>query len=295
MKRTFFFLTAFLLLLPAAGFPVPAQEQKAAEATDQTLASLDQQTKTTISEETRKAESETDRKEYFSEGEIEPEPSLPEEKSDEIKTASAETVRNVPSPNLSRDADSAEINMNWEALFSKEKTPDSVIYTIQPGDSLYVIAEKNRTTIGLLKKMNGLKGDTIYAGRKLKIFKGIFSVVVSKSANTLTLFADEKPIKTYRVSTGEKNSTPAGEFKIVNKLENPTWFKTGAIYPPGSPDNALGTRWLGFDLPAYGIHGTIEPEKIGKPVSQGCIRMLNGDVEELDSLIPLGTKVTVKE
>ena len=76
---------------------------------------------------------------------------------------------------------------------------------------------------------------------------------------------------------------------------NPTWFKTGAIYPPGSPDNELGSRWLGFDKPGYGIHGTVEPQSIGKSVSRGCIRMLNQDVEEVYSMVPSGTQVTVKD
>ena len=63
----------------------------------------------------------------------------------------------------------------------------------------------------------------------------------------------------------------------------------------GSPENSLGTRWLGFDKKGYGIHGTVEPETIGQQVSQGCVRMLNEDVEELYDLLPRGTRVTVQD
>ena len=51
-------------------------------------------------------------------------------------------------------------------------------------------------------------------------------------------------MKTYRVSTGKDNSTPIGTFKIVSKLVNPVWYSQGAIVPPESPENVLGTRWL---------------------------------------------------
>ena len=49
------------------------------------------------------------------------------------------------------------------------------------------------------------------------------------------------------------------------------------------------------NIPQYGIHGTVEPELIGKSVSGGCVRMRNADVEELYMLIPEGTKVLVED
>jgi len=45
----------------------------------------------------------------------------------------------------------------------------------------------------------------------------------------------------------------------------------------------------------YGIHGTWEPETIGKAASAGCIRLLNSEIEELFNLVPLGTEVTIAE
>jgi lipoprotein-anchoring transpeptidase ErfK/SrfK len=84
-----------------------------------------------------------------------------------------------------------------------------------------------------------------------------------------------------------------GTFKITTKLENPVWFKAGAVIPPESPDNVLGTRWLGFDIEGYGIHGTVEPDKIGQQVTAGCVRMRNHEVEELYKILPRNTEVTV--
>lgn len=186
-------------------------------------------------------------------------------------------------------------NINMRLLFSPAVTPGSLLYEIKPGDSLIKIARQFKTTPELLKKSNNLQGDTIMPGRKIKVWNTPFNILVDKSQNTLTLKAQDEIIKVYRVSTGKNNSTPTGTFKIVNKLSNPTWFKAGTVVPPGSAENILGTRWLGFDLAGYGIHGTTEPQSLGSQVTQGCVRMANPEVEELYAIIPEGTLVTIAD
>ncbi|MBI1978429.1 MAG: L,D-transpeptidase family protein [Candidatus Omnitrophica bacterium] len=167
---------------------------------------------------------------------------------------------------------------------------------VESGDSLYKIAKKYNTTIDLIKKSNHLKSNVIHSGMKLKISKAVYSITIEVSDNKLTLWSDGKVLKTYLVATGkEGHETPLGDFTIVTKLENPTWYKAGVIAPPGSSENILGTRWLGFSLKSYGIHGTTLPETIGTHASDGCLRMLNRDVEELYTIVPLNTKVTVTE
>jgi hypothetical protein len=44
----------------------------------------------------------------------------------------------------------------------------------------------------------------------------------------------------------------------------------------------------------YAIHGTDEPDSIGKDNSLGCVRMKRTDLEELFDLVPLGTTVRIK-
>jgi len=184
-------------------------------------------------------------------------------------------------------------DMNIKLLFSSTITPKSVLYEIKPGDTLTKIAKEFKTTADLIKKSNRLSDDKILPGRKIKVWNASFSILVDKSQNTLILKTDEEIIKTYIVSTGKNNSTPIGNFKITSKLLNPTWFKAGTVVPAGSPENILGTRWLGLNLPGYGIHGTSEPQSLGKQVTQGCIRMANSDIEELYTIIPAGTEVTI--
>lgn len=184
-------------------------------------------------------------------------------------------------------------DLNMKIIFSGLQSSQTTLYEVQRGDTLGKIAKKFNTTVDLVKKSNGLTSDTIRVGEKLRIWQGIFSILVDKSQNSLILKSDNEVIRVYTVSTGTNNITPVGTFKIVNKLIDPVWFKSGAILPPESPKNILGSRWLGFDIPGYGIHGTTEPDKIGQQITAGCVRMRNQDVEELYILLPYGTQVTI--
>ncbi len=183
--------------------------------------------------------------------------------------------------------------LNISILFSPIITSKDTLYEVQPGDTLYRIAKRFNTTIELIKRSNTLSSDTIKAHSKLKVTNQRFNIIVDKSQNTLTLMSGDEVIKIYIVSTGENNTTPIGTFQIINKIVNPVWYTQGAIVPSDSPKNILGSRWMGFSIPGYGLHGTIEPESVGKQATKGCIRMLNQDVEELFTIIPTGTEVTI--
>jgi lipoprotein-anchoring transpeptidase ErfK/SrfK len=188
--------------------------------------------------------------------------------------------------------DLEQVNMN--IILSNVPVPNkSVVYTIESGDTLDKLAKKYGTTIDLIKINNNLKTDVIRLGQKLRIWTGRFNIFVDKSRNILILKEGDEVVKIYNVSTGENNSTPVGDFKITSKLTDPVWFNKGVVVPPESPANVLGSRWMGFDIPGYGIHGTVEPDKIGQQVTAGCVRMRNNEVEELYNLIPVGTLVSI--
>jgi lipoprotein-anchoring transpeptidase ErfK/SrfK len=183
--------------------------------------------------------------------------------------------------------------LNMDLLFSPLKTETSTIYVVKEGDTLGKIAKQFNTTAELLMRSNKLESDLIHPGKRLKVVTVQFSLVVDKSQNTLTLKESDEVVKTYAVSTGVDNTTPTGKFKIVNKLVDPVWYKAGAVVPSGSPENILGTRWLGISEPGYGIHGTTDPQTIGRQITAGCVRMRNADVEELYSIVPVGADVTI--
>ncbi len=203
-----------------------------------------------------------------------------------------EALEFQPDPQVAATAQERLGEVNVKILLSPVRAEGEALYAVRPGDTLSRIAREHRTTIELLKAANGLRGDLIRAGQKLRVPQVNFSVIVDKSQNTLTLKHGEGVFKVYRCSTGAGGITPTGEFRIASRLKDPVWK---GIVPPGSPENPLGSRWLGFDLPEYGIHGTNKPGTIGQPVTKGCVRLTNPDAEELFVLLPDGTRVTIVE
>ena len=185
--------------------------------------------------------------------------------------------------------------LNAELVFSHEPSPDAFIYVVRPGDSLIRIASKYNTNYEFIVRINNKHRTSIRVGERLKILKGDVTVLVDKSDYTLTLLLDGHFIKQYPVGTGKSDKTPEGKFIIDNKLVNPVWYSSDGIYQFGDPENVLGTRWIGFEdkkgLDGYGIHGTIDPNSIGKEMSNGCIRLRNEDVEDLFDYVK--PKVTV--
>ncbi|WP_338470187.1 L,D-transpeptidase [Niallia sp. XMNu-256] len=122
-------------------------------------------------------------------------------------------------------------------------------------------------------------------------------IIVNKSTNELAFIHENQVETVVDAATGVTNDlTPEGIFTITVKAENPYYRKKDI--PGGTPENPLGSRWIGFDAKEtdgriYGIHGTNHPPSIGKRVSQGCIRLQNEVIESLYPKIPLGTKILV--
>ncbi len=186
-----------------------------------------------------------------------------------------------------------EINL---ALFlSRSPQPETETVSVRPGDTLGKIAARQGTTADYLRKANGIRGDVIHPGQRLKSPRARFTVHIDKAANRLELRLDGRFFKGYTVATGANNHTPVGTFRITDRVERPTWWRPsdGAEIPFGHPEHRIGTHWLAWDRKGFGIHGTDEPESIGQQASLGCVRMLNEEVGELYLLLPVGTVVTV--
>lgn len=210
------------------------------------------------------------------------------------KEAYQAVIEKFPNSGNIAKTQSALENINIKILFSPVPTEDSFLYEVAKGDSLAKIARKFNTTVELISKSNGLKDAAIRTGKRLKITKAKFSVIVDKSQNILTLKSNGEILKTYAVSTGKNSSTPTGNFTVTNKVVNPPWYPpSGGVIPASDSKNVLGSRWIGISKPGYGIHGTTSPETIGKSVTEGCVRLKNSDVEELYSIIPGGTEVII--
>ena len=134
-------------------------------------------------------------------------------------------------------------------------------------------------------------------------------VVVDKSEGTLKVYEGEFPsgtkidgklIAQFPVTTGSSHDPlPLGNWKATtysflppfNYQPNLFWDvsddKAERRLPPG-PKGMVGVAWLDLTKEHYGIHGTPEPELIGKTQSHGCLRMTNWDVMRLSLIMKPG-------
>lgn len=107
------------------------------------------------------------------------------------------------------------------------------------------------------------------------------NILITKSTRTLTLFDGNAPLRHFPVAIGKPSTpTPEGNYAIASKIMN--------------PGGVLGSRWMGLNYDAYGIHGTNAPWFIGQMVSLGCIRMHNANVEEVFQSVVIGTPVFIR-
>ena len=119
-------------------------------------------------------------------------------------------------------------------------------------------------------------------------------VLVSVPDRKLAVLEQGKVITTFPVAVGAAVSpSPTGEFQIVSRVANPTYYRPGTVIPTGK-DNPIGTRWLGLSLKGYGIHGTNAPRSIGRAASHGCIRLRNRDMERLYTMLQVGDVVQIR-
>ena len=114
------------------------------------------------------------------------------------------------------------------------------------------------------------------------------------------------PAESFPVAIGKDGwETPTGRFAVEEMVEHPDFLKVDDTVvpqrvikriPPG-PTNPLGERWIGFahgEGWTVGIHGTPNPELLGRAVSHGCVRMRNADVVRIYDRVQLGTTVIVE-
>lgn len=135
------------------------------------------------------------------------------------------------------------------------------------------------------------------------------TIVIDPYNHFLYLVFENGTAIRYGVGVGRQGFAWSGDASIRAKREWPMWHPPkemqardpeAAKWPdgmPGGPGNPLGARamylYQGKVDTLYRIHGTTQPWSIGKSLSSGCIRLINQDIIDLYSRVPLGTRVRV--
>jgi lipoprotein-anchoring transpeptidase ErfK/SrfK len=131
------------------------------------------------------------------------------------------------------------------------------------------------------------------------------SIKIDTKTNMLGVFDAEKLIAAYPVTVGSQHTaSPVGDWKVMRITKMPTFRydkemlqhgqRSGNFYvlPPG-PRNPVGVMWIALNKKGIGIHGTDNPDSIGRAASHGCIRLANWDVVRLATKIKPGDSISI--
>ncbi len=165
---------------------------------------------------------------------------------------------------------------------------------LQPGEVLKV---PNVLPFEIEKFTEGqVPENPAFAGRK---------IYVDTKERLLEVFDNNQLVCVFPITPGSTTlPAPIGTWKILGAAIWP-WFRydegmlnygvrTENYYnlPPG-PNNLVGVLWISLNKTGIGIHGTNNPETIGRAASHGCIRLANWDAARLKDLVSVGNTVII--
>jgi lipoprotein-anchoring transpeptidase ErfK/SrfK len=183
--------------------------------------------------------------------------------------------------------------------FLQKINPTLKLDALKPGDEVRV-PNVEPFKIEELPKQGFLPAIEEFKGRVIK---------VNRHEKMLELYEGEALLAALPITPGQvgggATETKAGEFKILGIATSPTfrWDKgvldqgvrTETFYNlPAGPNNPVGVLWIGLNKPGIGIHGTNNPQTIGRAASHGCMRVANWDVVRLSKMITKGMKVVIE-
>ncbi|CAA6679423.1 MULTISPECIES: L,D-transpeptidase [unclassified Lentimonas] len=185
--------------------------------------------------------------------------------------------------------------------------------------TLEMIAEQAQTDPDLIVSLNPeVNWDLLSAGDHIQIphvppfrvGQPAAYIQITLSTRTLRIFSAEHRLLFHcPVSIARRvDKRPSGELRVKVRVDQPNYtfnpnILTGTaqregitskfIIQPG-PNNPVGTAWIGLNLPSYGMHGTPEPEKVGRTESSGCFRLANWNAQTVLDATHVGMPVHVE-
>lgn len=184
---------------------------------------------------------------------------------------------------------------------------------------LELVAEKSHAHAELIRQLNpDVNWTNLAAGTVVKIPDVNYPVPTNKAAFAV-IHLGEKFLEAFDVETNllahfpcsiaaRVEKRPVGELHVAVIAPNPNYTFDPELFPeslearqlnqklilPPGPNNPVGVVWIGLDRPGYGIHGTPNPEQIGRTESHGCFRLANWDAEYLSRVVWVGMPVLVE-
>ncbi len=179
-------------------------------------------------------------------------------------------------------------------------------------DAAEALGEKFHMDPKLLKALNP-EADFAVAGTTLLVaaprtgdLPEVAAIEVDKAARAVRAYdASGKLLALYPASVGStERPAPSGDWAVNTVAPAPIYYydpsrltfgrteAKGRLKIAAGPNNPVGSTWIDLTKDTYGIHGSPDPEIIGKRQSHGCVRLTNWDAAELGKAVKKGTRVT---
>ena len=207
-------------------------------------------------------------------------------------------------------------NLASTLFFSPNIIPGDIAsqsYVVKKGDSFARITNREKLAIDwrFIQRINQIASEkALRADMRLKLAHGPFDGEVIKADYRFNVYAgtgsERIMVASFPCGVGTNDSTPVGTFKVRtgSKLIDPEWSnpRTGEKFKSNDPKNPIGERWIGLQgttpetakFTGYGIHGTVEPQSIGKQMSMGCVRLGDAEVQVVYELIGESSTIVIR-
>lgn len=207
-------------------------------------------------------------------------------------------------------------NLASSLFFSPNIVPGDIAsqsYVVKKGDSFVRITNREKLAIDwrFIQRINQIASEkALRADMRLKLAHGPFDGEVIKADYRFNIYAgtgsERIMVASFPCGVGTNDSTPVGTFKVRtgSKLIDPEWSnpRTGEKFKSNDPKNPIGERWIGLQgttpetakFTGYGIHGTVEPQSIGKQMSMGCVRLGDTEVQVVYELISESSTIVIR-
>lgn len=185
---------------------------------------------------------------------------------------------------------------------------------------LQLVSEKSFSHPDLIRQLNpGVNWSDVPEGTVLQVPDAAYPdppapaafVVIHLSEKNLEAFDENSNLLVHFPCSIARlvEKRPVGELHVKVIAPHPNYTFDPAVFPespeaqqlnrkliiPAGPKNPVGVAWIGLDKEGYGIHGTPNPEQVGRTESHGCFRLANWNAAYLLRLVTIGTPVYVVE
>lgn len=142
--------------------------------------------------------------------------------------------------------------------------------------------------------------------RRAPISRPVARIEVDAEERAVRVFDDAGALLAFYPATigSMENPSPTGQMTVTLVAPNPVYTYdprrvdyagdriTERLVVAAGPNNPVGTTWIDLSVDTYGIHGTPNPDIVGKNASNGCVRLTNWDVQHLAVAVQPGVIVT---